>query len=157
MVEDAEVDSISVDYEDEMVERSPLTFKNLNGATDYLILGAKLPFIQLRQAFTKAPIVWHFDSEYHIRIETDTSGYAIGRVLSQLTSDNLGQWYLVAFYLQKMISAKTQYETHNGELFAFVEAFKIWQHYLKDCKHKVLLLTDHNNLRCFMDTKNLSS
>ena len=56
-----------------------------------------------------------------------------------------------------MILIETQYETHNGELLAIVEAFKTWYHYLEDCKHEVLVLTDHNNLRQFMDTKSLSS
>ena len=56
-----------------------------------------------------------------------------------------------------MIPAETRYETHNGELLAIVEAFKTWRHYLEGCKHKVLVLTDHNNLRQFMDTKSLSS
>ena len=84
-------------------------------------------------------------------------GYAIGGVLSQLTLDNLGQWHLVAFYSQKTITAETRYETHDNELLAIVEAFKTWRHYLKDCKHKFLVLTNHNNLRHFMDTKCLSS
>ena len=56
-----------------------------------------------------------------------------------------------------MIPAETQYETHDGELLAIVEAFKTWRHYLEGCKHEVLVLTDHNNLRRFMDTKSLSS
>ena len=159
MAEDAEVDSIGGggDREDETVERSPLTSKNSVGATGYLTPGAKQAFTQLRQAFTKALILRHFDPECHIRIETDASSYAIGGVLSQLTSDNSGRWYPVAFYSQKMIPAETHYETHDGELLAIVEAFKTWQHYLEGCKHKVLVLTDHNNLRRFMDTKSLSS
>ena len=56
-----------------------------------------------------------------------------------------------------MIPAETWYKTHDGKLLAIVEAFKTWQHYLEGCKHEVLVLTDHNNLRCFKDTKNLSS
>ena len=56
-----------------------------------------------------------------------------------------------------MIPAKTRYKTHDSELLAIVEAFKTWRHYLEDCKHKVLVLTNHNNLRRFMDTKSLSS
>ena len=56
-----------------------------------------------------------------------------------------------------MILAETRYETYNGELLAIVEAFKTWRHYLKGCKHEVLVLTDHNNLRRFMNTKSLSS
>ena len=48
----------------------------------FLTPDAKKAFNQLRQAFTKVPILWHFDLECHIWIETDASGYAIGRVLS---------------------------------------------------------------------------
>ena len=53
--------------------------------------------------------------------------------------------------------AKIWYKTHHNELLAIVEVFKTWQHYLKGCKHKVLMLTNYNNLCCFMETKNLSS
>ena len=56
-----------------------------------------------------------------------------------------------------MIPAKTWYETYNGELLAIVKAFKTWKHYLEGCKYEVLMLTDHNNLQRFIDTKNLSS
>ena len=56
-----------------------------------------------------------------------------------------------------MIPAKTRYETHDGKLLAIVEIFKTWRHYLEGCKYKVLVLTNHNNLCRFMDTKNLSS
>ena len=52
----------------------------------FLTPEARSAFNRLRLAFTKAPILWHFDPECHIRIETDTSGYAIGGVLSQLAS-----------------------------------------------------------------------
>ena len=156
MAEDAEIGSISGDYEDETVKRLPFTSKNLNRAIDYLTSSTKQAFTQLRQTFTKAPILRHFDPKCHIRIETDASSYAIGGVLSQLTSDNSGRWHPVAFYSQKMIPAKTRYKTHNNKLLAIVEGFKIWRHYLKDCKHKVLMLTNYNNLCRFMDTKSLS-
>ncbi len=56
-----------------------------------------------------------------------------------------------------MILAETQYETHNGELLAIIEVFQTWKHYQEGCKHGVLVLTDHNNLQRFRDTKSLSS
>ena len=56
-----------------------------------------------------------------------------------------------------MIPAKTWYETHDGEFLAIVKAFKTWRHYLEGCKYEVFVLTDHNNLRRFMDIKSLSS
>ncbi len=87
----------------------------------------------------------------------DASGYAIGGILSQLTSDDSSRWHPVAFFSRKMILAETWYETNDSKLLAIVEAFKTWRYYLEGCKHEVLMLTDHNNLQRFMDTKSLSS
>ena len=56
-----------------------------------------------------------------------------------------------------MILAKTRYKTHNSELLAIIEAFKIWRHYPESCKYEILVLTDHNKLWQFIVTKNLSS
>ena len=132
----------------------------------FLTSKAKKIFNRLRQAFTKASIFRHFDPECHIQIETNASSYAIKGVLTQLTPNQVTldnaigsniDWHQVTYFFIKMIPAETRYETHDGELLAIVEAFKTWRHYLKSCKHKVLVLTDHNNLYQFMDTKSLSS
>ena len=141
-------------------------FDAKNTGPSFLTPKAKLAFNRLRLAFIKAPILWYFDPKYHILIETDASGYAIGDVLSQLASEtsldgiviktDLGQWYPVIFFSKKIIPAETWYKTHNGELLAIVEAFKTWRHYMEGCKHEVLVLTDHKNLCCFIDTKSLS-
>ncbi len=114
-----------------------------------------------------------------MQIETDALEYAIGGVLSQMTSDHsdqlssdyvthknlnlisfkseISQWHPVAFFSRKIIPAETRYETHDQELLAIVEAFKTWRYYLEGCKYEVFVLTDHNNLRRFMNTKSLSS
>ena len=91
--------------------------------SNFLTPEAKLAFSRLRQAFTKASILHHFDPKRYIRIETDVSGYAIGGILSQLTSES-GQWHPIAFFSKKMIPAETRYETYNQELLAIVQAFK---------------------------------
>ena len=124
-------------------------------------------FNHLQLAFTKAPILRHFDPEYHIWIKTDALGYTIGEVLSQLafgtssnevvTKTNLGQWHLVAFFSRKMISAEIWYKTHDGKLLVIIEAFKTWRHYLEGYMHELLVFTDLNNLWCFINTKSLSS
>ena len=56
-------------------------------AIEYPIPKARVAFTQLRQAFIEAPILQHFDPEYHIWIETNASGYAINGILSQLNFD----------------------------------------------------------------------
>ena len=123
VAEDVKVGVTGGNREDKIDEKS-LHSKNSNRVISYLTPNAKLAFTQLRQAFTKAPISQHFDPKYYIRIETDASDYAIGTVLNQLILNNLGQWHQIAYYLQKMIPAKTCYETYNDELLAIVKAFK---------------------------------
>ncbi len=112
--------------------------------------------MELRQVFIEASILNHFDPEHHISIETNISEYAIDEILSQLTLDDLGQWYPIAFFSWKMIPTETQYKTHDRELLAIVEVFKTWRHYLEGCKYKVLALTDYKNLQHFMNIKSLS-
>ena len=63
----------------------------------------------------------------------------------------------MVFFSQKMILAKTRYETHNSELLAIIETFRTWKHYLERSQHEVLVLTDHNNLHWFIEMKSLSS
>ena len=68
--------------------------------TGFFTPKARLVFTQLRQAFVKVPIFYHFNPESHIQTEIDASSYAIGGILSQLSSgtrpdgvvtkDNLG-------------------------------------------------------------------
>ena len=89
----------------------------------FLTSSARQAFTQLSQVFSKALIFWYFDTDYHIQIETDASGYAIGSFPSQITLE-ISQWYSVVYYSQRMILAKTHYKTHNAKLLAIVEAFK---------------------------------
>ena len=85
------MDDVEIEVEVDEVEkkvRNLSKFKNSSKSkrmircSDFLTLKAKLAFTKLRQAFLKAPIFYYFDSEHHIRIETDASDYAISGVLS---------------------------------------------------------------------------
>ena len=80
--------------------------KNRTG-TSYLTFSAKKAFNLLRYVFAQAFIHQHFNLERHIQIKTNMSGYNIGEILNQLTLDNFGQWLSIAYYLHKMILAKT--------------------------------------------------
>ena len=52
----------------------------------FLIFDARAAFNCLWLAFTKAPILWYFDSKCYIWIETNALGYTIDEVLSQFIS-----------------------------------------------------------------------
>ena len=131
-LDSGEVDGSEVEV-DEVGKKVQKTSKSKNlskskktvGSSDFFTPGAKLAFTKLRQVFPKAPIFYHFDLEPYIRIETDALDYTIDGVFSQLTSDDLGRWHLMAFFFCKMIQAEIGYKTHDGELLAIVEAFKI--------------------------------
>ena len=55
-----------------------------------------------------------------------------------------------------MIPAKRNYETYDQELLAIVTAFKQWRHYLEGSFYPVEVLTDHNNLKYFMELAQLN-
>ena len=55
--------------------------------TDFLTFRAKKAFSYIQKAFIKALIFRDFDLKCHIQIKTDTSGYAIVGVLSQMVLD----------------------------------------------------------------------
>lgn len=55
----------------------------------FLMLKASIAFIYLKKAFTKAPILYHFDPEQHIQIETNVSRFSIGEIFCQLTSGHV--------------------------------------------------------------------
>ena len=135
---------------------SNIVSNSAKNISNYLTPDAKKVFDQLRQVFTQALIFQHFDPERYIWIKTNVSGYAINGVLNQLTNDS-SQWHPVAYFLHKMIPAKTWYTTHNGKFLTIVEAFKTWRHYPKGCKHKILDFTDYNNFCHLIDMKSPSS
>ena len=61
---------------------SNIVSNSTKNVSNYLTPDAKKAFDQLRQSFTKAPIFQHFDPKRYIRVKTNLSGHAIGRMLS---------------------------------------------------------------------------
>ena len=96
----------------------------------------------------------YFDVSKPIRVKIDASGKAIGGVLCQQDTDN--NWHPVAYYSRKMAPVERNYETHDAKLLAIVEGFRTWRHYFEGAAHTILVLTDHNNLKKFMETTRLS-
>ena len=120
----------------------------------FLTSEAKKSFQKLKKAFCKELVLQHFDMSKPISLETDISGKTIGGVLCQQDIDK--NWHPVAYYLCKMLPAERNYEIHDAELLAIVEGFKTWRHYLEGAAYTILVLTDHNNLKKFIETTCLS-
>jgi len=111
-------------------------------------------FDQLKNAFTTAPILRHFDYEREIIVETDASDYVSAGILLQHDDD--GILHPVAFYSKKDSPAECKYEIYDKELLAIVRAFEEWRPHLEGSSHPIRVLTDHKNLEYFMSTKLLN-
>ena len=99
-------------------------------------------FEELKERFTTAPILSHFYPGRKTVVETDASDFALGCVLSQYQGRRL---HPVAFHSRKLNPAERNYEIHDKELLAIVEAFREWKRYLagegKD--EPITVYTDH--------------
>jgi len=83
-------------------------------------------------------------------IETDASDFALGCILSQDLGKRL---HPVAFHSRKLNDAQRNYEIHDKELLAILEAFREWKHYLLGADEPVTVYSDHQNLQYFLTTK----
>jgi len=71
-------------------------------------------------------------------VETDVSDYALAAILSIVNKYN--EVYLVAFHSRTFTVTELNYNTHDKELLAIFEAFKIWQHYLEGLAYTIFQL-----------------
>jgi RNase H-like domain found in reverse transcriptase len=85
-----------------------------------------------------------FDPEKEAVLETDASDRAIGACLTQRGDD--GKVRPVAYYSRKMTEPELNYDIHDKELLAVIEAFREWRVYLEGAKYPVQVYTDHKNL-----------
>jgi len=83
-------------------------------------------------------------------VETEASDFALGCVLSQFKDKRL---HSVAFHSRTLNAAERNYEIHDEELLAILEAFKEWNHSLVGADKPVTGYTDHQNLQNFLTTK----
>ncbi|CCO37407.1 hypothetical protein RSOLAG1IB_11291 [Rhizoctonia solani AG-1 IB] len=104
----------------------------------------KEAFQQIKIAISKEPVHAHPDESQPYTLETDTSGPAMGTVLSQRKDD--GHLHPVAFMSASFSTAELNYDTHDKELLAIICAFEHWRIFLEGTEHPVTVLTDHKNL-----------
>jgi len=107
-------------------------------------------FEELKHRFTIAPILAHFYPERETVVETDASDFALGCVLSQFLDCRL---HPVAFHSRKLSPAERNYEIHDKELLAILQAFTEWKCYLAGADKPITVYTDHQNLQHFLTTK----
>ncbi|MBW0587608.1 hypothetical protein O181_127323, partial [Austropuccinia psidii MF-1] len=110
-------------------------------------------FHQLKEAFTIAPILSHFDPSLPTIVGTDASDYALGAVLSHISDSGK---HPISFDSRKLLPTELNYEIHDKELFGIVWALKCWRAFLLSLSSYFEVLTDHSSLQYFMSSNILT-
>ena len=111
-------------------------------------------FRELKEQFTKEPVLAALDLDKKLRVEVDTSDYATGGVLSMKGED--GKWRPVAFLSKSLNKTKRNYEIHDKEMLAIIRGLEAWRHLLEGAQFKFKIWMDHKNLEYFMKAQNLN-
>ncbi len=68
--------------------------------------------------------------------------------MSQPKEDNL--LHLVGFHSHKFFHVEINYEIHDKEFLAIMDAFEEWHYLLEKVQHEIIVYSDHNHLQYFM-------
>ena len=112
-------------------------------------------FDGLKRSVTSAPVLISPDPTRPFRIEADSSDYATGAVLSQVSPAD-EKWHPVAFLSKSLSPVERNYEIHDKEMLAIIRSLQEWRHFLEGSEHQVEIWTDHKNLEYFMSAKQLN-
>lgn len=81
----------------------------------------------------------------------DSLDYVSTEVLSH--KDNIRIMHPVAYFLKKIVPAKSNYKLYNKELLAIIRCFEEWQPELESTAMPMKVLTNHKSLEYFMKIK----
>jgi hypothetical protein len=108
----------------------------------------------VRRAIVSEAILQYFNTTRAITIETDALDYAISAIYSQL--DNANILYPLGYFSRKLKSAELNYNIHDKELLAIVDALDKWSIYCKSILHMIMILFDHKNLKYWQTKQDLN-
>ena len=94
----------------------------------------KKMFRELKERFTKEPVLAAPDIDKKMRMEMDASDYAMGGVLSMECEDGL--WRPVAFLSKSLNETERNYEIHDKEMLAIIRRLEAWKHLLEGTQTK---------------------
>jgi len=114
----------------------------------------QLAFEMMVSTFTTAPVLWHFDQDRELIIETDTSDYVLAGVLSQHEDDRV--LHPVANCCKKYSPAEFHSDIYNKELMAIIKTLEEWRPECEGDAYHLELITNHKNLEYFMTKKLLN-
>ena len=83
----------------------------------------------MKERFTKELVLAAPDLDKKMRMEVDTSDYAMGRVLSMECENKL--WRPVAFLSKSLNETERNYEIHGKKMLAIIRGLENWRHLLE--------------------------
>ena len=108
-------------------------------------------FKELKEKFTKEPVLAVPDLNKRMRMKVDTSDYTMGEMLSMECEDS--RWRPVAFLSKFLNKTERNYEIHDKEMLVIVRSLENWRHLLEDIHFKFdIVATTHWNSTCSMLT-----
>ena len=114
----------------------------------------KEAFRELKERFTKEPVLAALDLDKKIRMEVDILDYTIGEVLSMECEDERQR--PVAFLSKSLNKTERNYKIHNKEILAVIKELENWKYLLEGTKFKFEVWTNHKNLEYFMKVQKLN-
>ena len=126
----------------------------LTGKADWLWTSKQQSaFDQLKTQVTSAPVltISTDDDPYHL--EADSSGHALGAVLSQCHS---GIWRPIAFLSKSLSPTEWNYHIYDRELLAIMTALTEWRHLLMGTTVPFEIWMNHQNLEYFHKPQKLN-
>ena len=132
----------------------PLTRLTQKGLTWDFNEDCHMAFKTLKEAFTRAPVLAHWKPNQQMVMETDASDYALAAILSVYDAE--GALHPIAFHSRTFTGPELNYNVHDKELSAILEAFKQWRHNLEGLAEPIDVVTNHKNLEYFSTTKLLT-
>ena len=100
----------------------------------------QVAFDTLKLHFTTAPILVFPDIDWVFCLESDTSDYATGAVLS---IEKEGVWHPVTFSSHSMMPQERNYPIADKEMLSVIQALEQWRHYLEGARHQFEIWNDH--------------
>src|SRR3979490_1279701 len=110
---------------------------------------------KLKDHITSAPVLTFPDDAWMYQVEADASDFATGATLSQQSPED-DTWHPIAFFSKSLSPVERNYEIHDKEMLAIMQALEEWRHFLEGTRLKFEIWTDHKNLEYFRTSKKLN-
>ena len=128
---------------------APLTDLTKDGVKFTWSQKCEAAFQELKLCLTKAPVLAYPSERGQFILDTDSSGFGIGGVLSQVQSD--GTERVIAYGSKTLDKSQRNYCTTMRELLAVVVFVRKFHHYLWG--NKFVVRTDHASLQWLLNFK----